>query len=194
MDEGVYREGSAILPDVEFLGTGSLSDRIWAKPSVTVLGMDLPNTAEASNVLLPQVTAKLSMRIVPGSDGDAQLEALMSHLRTQKPWNCEVEVERVKVGHAFAVDASHPAIVAAESALAEAYGAPVENIGSGASIPLVASLQKVSPGSAIILWGAEDTAQSRIHASDESVDPGEIERMIAAQTLFIQGVATSAKS
>lgn len=194
MDEGVYREGSAILPDVEFLGTGSLSDRIWAKPSVTVLGMDLPNTAEASNVLLPQVTAKLSMRIVPGSDGDAQLEALMSHLRSQKPWNCEVEVEKVKVGHAFAVDASHPAIVAAESALAEAYGAPVENIGSGASIPLVASLQKVSPGSAIILWGAEDTAQSRIHASDESVDPREIERMIAAQTLFIQGVAASAQS
>lgn len=193
MDEDVYREGSAILPGVDFLGTGSLSDRIWAKPSVTVLGMDLPNTAEASNVLLPSVTAKLSMRIVPGSDGDAQLEALMSHLRAQRPWNCEVEVQKVKVGHAFAVDASHPAIVAAESALEAAYGAPVENIGSGASIPLVASLQKVSPGSAIILWGAEDTAQSRIHASDESVDPGEIERMIAAQTLFIRGVASSAR-
>ncbi|MGX5695956.1 M20/M25/M40 family metallo-hydrolase [Agromyces soli] len=194
MDEDVYREGSAILPGVDFLGTGSLSDRIWAKPSVTVLGMDLPNTVEASNVLLPSVTAKLSMRIVPGSDGDAQLEALMSHLRSQRPWNCEVEVEKVKVGHAFAVDASHPAIVAAESALADAYGAPVENIGSGASIPLVASLQKVSPGSAIILWGAEDTAQSRIHASDESVDPGEIERMIVAQTLFVRGVAASAQS
>jgi len=192
MDEEVYRAGSAILPGVDFLGTGSLSDRIWAKPSVTVLGMDLPNTVEASNVLLPSVTAKLSMRIVPGSDGDAQLEALMSHLRSQRPWNCEVEVEKVKVGHAFAVDASNPAIIAAENALSAAYGAPVENIGSGASIPLVASLQKVSPGSAIILWGAEDTAQSRIHASDESVDPGEIERMIAAQTLFITGFAASA--
>ena len=77
----MYRDGSAILPGVDFLGTGSLSDRIWAKPSVTVLGMDLPNTAEASNVLLPEVTAKLSMRIVPGSDADAQLDALMAHLR-----------------------------------------------------------------------------------------------------------------
>ena len=92
MDEAVYREGSAILPGVDFLGTGSLSDRIWAKPSVTVLGMDLPNVAEASNVLLPEVTAKLSMRIVPGADGDAQLEALMAHLRAQRPWNCEVDV------------------------------------------------------------------------------------------------------
>ncbi len=190
MDEEVYREGSSILPGVDFLGTGSLSDRIWSKPSVTVLGMDLPNTAEASNVLLPEVTAKLSMRIVPGSDGDGQLEALMAHLRSQRPWNCEVEVTKVKVGHAFAVDASHPAVVAAEAALEEAYGAPVENIGSGASIPLVASLKKVSPDAAILLWGAEDTAQSRIHASDESVDPAEIERMITAQTLFIRNLSS----
>lgn len=193
MEESVYREGSAILPDVEFLGTGTLSDRIWAKPSVTVLGMDLPNTAEASNVLLPEVTAKLSMRIVPGSDGDAQLEALMNHLRAQRPWNCQVEVEKVKVGHAFAVDEAHPAIIAASEALEAAYGVPVESIGSGASIPLVASLQKVAPEGAIILWGAEDTAQSRIHASDESVDPGEIERMIAAQTLFILNLAEASR-
>src|SRR6185437_3777891 len=125
MDEPVYREGSAILPGVAFLGTGSLADRVWMKPSVTVLGMDLPNTA------------KVSMRIIPGSDGDAQLEALMAHLRSQRPWNCVVEVEKVKVGHAFRVDESHPAIPAAMDALREAYGREVESIGSGASIPLV---------------------------------------------------------
>lgn len=186
MEEWVYRDGSAILDGVDYLGTGSLSDRIWAKPSVTVLGMDLPTTAEASNVLLPEVTAKLSMRIVPGSDGEAQLEALMNHLRSQRPWNCEVEVERVKVGHAFAVDRTHPAIVAANEALESAYGTAVESIGSGASIPLVASLKKVAPDAAIILWGAEDTAKARIHASDESVDPEEIARMIAAQVTFIE--------
>jgi acetylornithine deacetylase/succinyl-diaminopimelate desuccinylase-like protein len=191
MEEDVYREGSAILPGVEFLGTGTLSDRIWAKPSVTVLGMDLPSTAEASNVLLPEVTAKLSMRIVPGSDADAQLEALMAHLRAQRPWNCEVIVEKIKAGHPFAVDEQHPAIVAAKVALEEAYGASVESIGSGASIPLVASLQKVAPGAAIVLWGVEDTAQSRIHASDESVDPAEIERMIVAQTLYVEKFAAS---
>jgi acetylornithine deacetylase/succinyl-diaminopimelate desuccinylase-like protein len=193
MDEGVYRDGSSILPGVEFLGTGSLSDRIWMKPSVTVLGMDLPNTTEASNVLLPEIKAKLSMRIIPGSDGEAQLEALMTHLRNQRPWNAEVIVERVKVGHAFAVDESHPAIQAAKDALSSAYGAEVELIGSGASIPLVASLKKVAPNAAILLWGVEDTEKSRIHASDESVDPDEIERMIVAQTEFIRNFAAAAK-
>ena len=41
---------------------------------------------------------------------------------------------------------SHPAIIAAMDALDEAYGAPVESIGSGASIPLVASLQEGRTG------------------------------------------------
>jgi acetylornithine deacetylase/succinyl-diaminopimelate desuccinylase-like protein len=194
MDEDVYRDGSSVLPGVEYLGTGTLSDRIWMKPSVTVLGMDLPNTAEASNVLLPEVSAKLSMRIIPGSDADAQLEALMAHLRAQRPWNAEVVVEPIKAGHPFAVDESHPAIVAAKAALESAYGASVESIGSGASIPLVASLKTVAPDAAIILWGAEDTEQSAIHASNESVDPAEIERMIVAQTEFIRKFAASASA
>ncbi|WP_019178942.1 M20/M25/M40 family metallo-hydrolase [Microbacterium yannicii] len=189
MDEDVYRQGSAILSGVDFLGSGSLSDRIWAKPSVTVLGMDLPTVAEASNVLLPEVRAKLSMRIAPGSDADAQLAALMSHLEAQRPWNCVVEVEKVKTGHAFKVDESNPVVIAAGKALEAAYGSAPESIGSGASIPLVASLQRVAPDAAIILWGAEDTAKARIHASDESVDPEEIARMTAAQVEFVRAVA-----
>ena len=42
-----------------------------------------------------------------------------------------------------------------------------------------------------MLWGVEDTKLSRIHASDESVDPAEIERMIVAQTLFMREFAAS---
>ncbi|QTX03713.1 M20/M25/M40 family metallo-hydrolase [Agromyces archimandritae] len=185
MDEPVYRAGSAILDGVDYLGTGSLSDRIWAKPSVTVIGMDVPNTVEGSNVLLPSVKARLSLRIAPGSDADAQLDALMSHLRAQTPWNCKVEVEKVKTGHAFAVDTSASAIKAAEDALSEVYGKNVEAIGSGGSIPLVASIQKVAPKAAIVLWGVQDTEHARIHASDESVDPAELQRMTAAQALLL---------
>lgn len=191
MDEDVYHAASAILDGVQYLGTGSLSDRIWARPSVTVLGMDLPTTAEASNVLLPEVTAKLSMRIVPGSDGDAQLDALMAFLRADPPWNCKVEVTKVKVGQPFAVDMSASTIAKAEQSLADVYDAPVESIGSGGSIPLIASIQKVAPNAAIILWGAEDTAEANIHAADESVDPGEISRMIAAQTLLLSQLGTA---
>jgi hypothetical protein len=37
--------------------------------------------------------------------------------------------------------------------------------------------------------GPEDVAAARIHASDESVDPPEIEKMVVAQALLIQLLA-----
>ena len=47
---------------------------------------------------------------------------------------------------------------------------PVE-AGSGGSIPLLHTLQTAAPQAEFILWGPEDVARARIHASDESVDP-----------------------
>ncbi|GAA1651446.1 M20/M25/M40 family metallo-hydrolase [Microbacterium flavum] len=192
MDEAIYRQGSAILDGVDYLGTGSLSDRVWARPSVTVIGMDVPSTAEGGNVLIPSVKARLSLRIAPGTDPEAQLDALMSHLRAQAPWNCRVEVARVKAGSNFQADTDAPAIHAAEEALREVYGAEVEQIGSGGSIPLVASLLRCSPSASVVLWGAQDTEHARIHASDESVDPAELERMIAAQVLLLRRLGAEA--
>jgi len=97
-DEARYRDSSGLLAGVDLIGTGSLASRLWSKPSVTVIGIDAPSVQEASNVLLPEATAKISMRVVPGADADRDLEALMEHLRSVAPWNVIVEVEKVKVG------------------------------------------------------------------------------------------------
>lgn len=189
IDEDGYRESSGLLDGVDLVGTGSLASRLWSKPSATVIGIDAPTVQEASNVLLPEATAKVSMRIVPGADADHELEALMEHLRSAAPWNVIVEVEKVKVGWPFAADMSGPVLRTASEALEAAFGRPAEQIGSGGSIPLVATLKKVAPTAAVLLWGAEDLALSRIHASNESVDPREIEDMVVAQVLTLMGLA-----
>ena len=93
---------------------------------------------------------------------------------------------KLKAGWPFRVDMNGSAVHAAEEALALAFDRSVETIGSGGSIPLINTLQKVSPRADVILWGAEDTALSRIHSSNESVDPAEIERMIVAEVLMLQ--------
>lgn len=189
-DEARYRDSSGLLDGVDLIGTGSLASRLWSKPSATVIGIDAPSVQEASNVLLPEATAKISMRVVPGADADQDLEALMEHLRSAAPWNVVVEVDKVKAGWPSAVDMSGPAMRTASAALEAAFGRPAEQIGSGGSIPLVATLRKVAPAADVLLWGAQDMALSRIHASNESVDPGEIEDMVVAQILTLQGLAT----
>ena len=188
-DEAVYRQSSGMLDGVDLIGTGTLASRLWSKPSATVIGIDAPSVAEAANILIPEATAKISMRIAPGSDADAELEALMVHLRSVAPWGAEVTVEKVKAGWPFAVDMSGAAVRAAEEALTEAYGVPVETIGSGGSIPLINYLNRACPRADVILWGAEDLELARIHATNESVDPKEIRAMIVAQVLTLQKLA-----
>ncbi|MGY0233947.1 M20/M25/M40 family metallo-hydrolase [Longispora urticae] len=186
--EADFRTAAGVLDGVDLVGTGTVASRLWARPSVTAIGLDAPNTAEAANILIPTATAKISMRVVPGCDPERELQLLMDHLESHAPGNVEVETKRVKVGHPFEVDLTGPAIGAARAGLSEAFGKPASVIGSGGSIPLVAYLKKAAPNADVILWGAEDLARAAIHAPDESVDPGEIERIILAQVLMLSAL------
>src|SRR5450759_2587594 len=43
------REESGLLDGVELIGTGSILTRMWAKPSITTIGIDAPSVATSSN-------------------------------------------------------------------------------------------------------------------------------------------------
>lgn len=191
LSEDDFRSMADTLPGISLPGTGSVTDRLWAKPSVNAIGIDTTSIAESSNVIHPVASAKISMRIVPGSDPEQELAALVRHLETHAPWGAQVEVTPVKAAPPYRVRTDGPGYAAAREAMAEAFGAPVGEAGSGGSIPLLQTLEDASPGAEFVLWGPEDMAQTRIHASDESVDPDEIERMIVAQVLLLQRLAAS---
>jgi acetylornithine deacetylase/succinyl-diaminopimelate desuccinylase-like protein len=72
--------------------------------------------------------------------------------------------------------------------MAAAYGKDVVHYGEGGSIPLVAAFLAAQPAAEIILWGAEEP-RCKIHAPDESVDLGELERCVLAEALFIAALA-----
>lgn len=189
MAEEDFRAGADLLPGVSLVGTGTIADRLWAKPSINAIGIDTTSIADSSNVILPEASAKISMRIVPGADPQAELDALVRHLSTHAPWGAQVEVTPIKAAPPYRVDTSGPGYAAAREAMAQAFGKPAGEAGSGGSIPLVQTLHDASPGAEFVLWGPEDVALARIHASDESVDPDEIERIIVAQVLLLNSLA-----
>ncbi|HEX6249376.1 MAG TPA: M20/M25/M40 family metallo-hydrolase [Nocardioidaceae bacterium] len=180
------RSSADVLDGVQLTGSGPVGARLWMRPSVNAIGIDMTSIAGSSNVLIPEARAKISMRIVPGSDPDKELDALVHHLETHVPWGAQVEVQRTKAAPPFECDTSGPGYAAAQWAMEEAFGKPVGEAGSGGSIPLLRTLQQAAPNAEFVLWGPEDVAASRIHSSDESVDPGEIERMVVAQALLLQ--------
>jgi len=183
------RAGADMLDGAEVVGTGSVGSRLWSHPSISAIGIDITSIDGSSNVLLPVAKAKLSMRIVPGSDPKTELDALVKHLETHAPWGATVEVERTKEAPPFRCETGGPGYAAARVALEEAYGSAPGEAGSGGSIPLLRTIQQAAPNAEFILWGPEDVAKSRIHASDESVDPSEIEKMIVAQIRLLEHLA-----
>jgi acetylornithine deacetylase/succinyl-diaminopimelate desuccinylase-like protein len=86
------REESGLLDGVSEIGSDSVPQRLWAKPAITVIGIDTTPIASSSNTLIPRARAKVSLRVAPGGDARAHLEALTRHLETLAPWGAQVTV------------------------------------------------------------------------------------------------------
>ncbi len=187
-DPEVFRADAGLLPDVELVGTGTVPERLWHAPAVTVLGMDVPSTDAASNVLLPRARAKVSLRLAPGQDEQAALKALTDHLVAGAVWGSEVEVTTGSVGGAFALEATGDVYELARGAFAEAYGADAVETGIGGSIPFIAEFARTYPGATVLVTGVGDPA-SRWHGIDESVDLVMWERACLAEALLLARLA-----
>ncbi len=183
--EHTYRETAGVLPGVPLIGSGSVSDRLWAKPSVTVIGLDAPAAEGAPNALIPEARAVVSMRVPPGQDAEKARALLAEHLRASAPWGVQVTVTEGQAGPAFMAGTDGRGYEAARRAMKDAYGKDSVMMGQGGSIPLVSNLAQAAPKAEIIMWGAEDPAAA-IHSDNESVDIGELQHCILAEALLLK--------
>ncbi|VEG26615.1 M20/M25/M40 family metallo-hydrolase [Actinomyces howellii] len=179
-----FRADAGVLDGVDLIGTGDLTARLWTKPALTVIGMDVTPLELAGNVLAPSCTARLSMRVAPGQDPDEALEALTAHLESRAPFGARLSVGATETGPAFDGSASTPAARAAAWALATAFGTEPVEIGQGGSIPFIATLQEAFPEAQVLVTGVEDP-DSRAHGEDESMHLGDLEKVVLAEALLL---------
>ena len=184
-----FRAEAGLADGVYQVGTGPLVERLWTRPALTVLAMDSPAVADASNTLQPVARAKVSLRVAPGDDAERALDALTRHLQTMAPWGAQVEVHHGETAQPFAVDASGPAYDAARWAFREAWdGTEPVDIGIGGTIPFIAEFAAAYPDAAILVTGVEDP-DTRAHGIDEGLHLGEFERVCLAEALLLQRLA-----
>ena len=169
---------------VKLTGDGGLTERLWTKAAISILGIDAPSVRESPNQLVPSARAKVSMRIPPGQDAAAAKKALHEHLRAHVPWGAEVRIEDLGAGEPFRVRAEGRAFDAMRQAFEDAWGTPSRDIGIGGSIPFVFAFAEAFPDAALLLTGAGDPT-SNAHSEDESVDIAELERACLAEALFL---------
>jgi len=183
-----FRQDANVLDGVELIGSGSPADMLWARPAVTVLGMDIPPVIGSASAVQASAGARVSLRIPPGMDGQVAQDALVEHLRARVPWGLKFSVERIAVGDPFVGSLSGPGYESLKEAMEEAYGRPMTTEGQGGSIPLCNVLAETFPEAEIFLMGVEEP-KCLIHAPNESVDPSEIEHIALAEALFLERYA-----
>ncbi|MGV0099026.1 M20/M25/M40 family metallo-hydrolase [Streptomyces californicus] len=191
--EAEFRQDAKVLDGVELIGTGTVADRIWARPAVTVIGIDCPPVVGATPSVQASARAQVSLRVPPGHDAAEATKLLTAHLESRAPWGARVTVEQVGQGQPFRADMTSPAYTAMADAMRDAYpGQEMQSSGMGGSIPLCNTLAGLYPEAEILLIGLSEP-EAQIHAVNESVSPEELERMSVAEALFLRNYAESKK-
>jgi acetylornithine deacetylase/succinyl-diaminopimelate desuccinylase-like protein len=178
------REETGLLDGVREIGSGSVTRRLWAKPAITVIGIDTTPVARSSNTLIPRARAKISMRVAPGGDAKAHLDVLTRHLESHAPWGARVTVAPGDIGQPYAIDATGPTYDAVRGAFREAWDTDPVDLGQGGSIPFIATFAEAFPDAKILVTGVEDPA-TQAHSVNESLDLGVLERAATAEALLL---------
>ncbi len=179
-----FRAAAAVLDGVELLGRGSIARRLWYQPAITITGIDAPSVANASNTLVPTVSARISVRIAPGDDARSAFEAVREHLVSRAPFGAHVEIDDVDEGSPFLVDTNGWAVTDVKQAMRDAWGVPPVETGIGGSIPFVSQFAREFPEAQILITGVEDP-DTRAHSPNESLHLGVFARATLTEALFL---------
>ncbi|AXE25237.1 dipeptidase [Streptomyces globosus] len=192
--EADFRADAKVLDGVGLIGEGTIADRLWARPAVTVLGIDCPPVLGATPSVHASAGALISLRVPPGVDTAEAIKLLEAHLVAHTPWGARLEVEVVGQGQPFQADTSSPAYASMAAAMEIAYpGQEMQVSGMGGSIPLCNTLTSLYPDAEMLLIGLSEP-EAQIHAVNESVSPEELERLSVAEAHFLVNYAASKRA
>ncbi|CAI9405740.1 dipeptidase [Aestuariimicrobium sp. T2.26MG-19.2B] len=186
--EDRLRSETGLLDGVDWIGDGSVVSRLWAQPSVSVLAIDAPSVANASNTLQPKARAKVSLRVAPGDDAHRATQALRAHLESHAPFGAHVTVRDGDAGQPGLIPFEGAVAEAATDAFREAWGVDPVQVGQGGSIPMVADFQRQFPRADVLVTAVGDP-DSRAHGIDESLHLGDWRKACLAETLLLARLA-----
>ncbi|MDN5807297.1 MAG: dipeptidase [Brevibacterium sp.] len=189
-EEPTIRADSGVLDSTSLIGSGSLASRLWTQPSITVIGLDIPDVDVSSNTLQSSLKAKLSIRLAPGDTPDNAVKAVEQHLRDNLPFGATLTIGDTEGGSPWQADLNDPVVQTARRALTEAWGQESVTMGIGGSIPFIADLLEVFPQASILVTGVEDP-DARAHSANESLYLPDFKAAIVAEALLLQSLAAT---
>ena len=188
--EEEFKKLTGMEPGIPLFGSGSLGERLWSGPAITVMGLDAPAVETAAAAVVPYARAKLNLRVHPQQSATEAQAALVRHLEGRRPFGVSLTVTPLGgVGDGFSAATSGPAYAAARAALSRAWGRDTLMMAAGGAIPLASALQRAVPDAEVLMFGAQDE-YCNLHAPNERLLLDELRRTVFAEALFFGEYAT----
>lgn len=170
-DEAQFRADAGVVAGTSLVGERAFStyEKLWVRPSVTVIALEASPVKGSSNQIVPSARARVSVRIVPDMDPARTGELVAEHLRKVAPWGVKVHTEVQSSSPGWICAPEGPAFDAALRALAKGFGREPALIGAGGSIPFVGPFAAAFGGAPALLVGLEDPI-CNAHAENESLN------------------------
>lgn len=167
---------------VQLCGDPSLPllQRLWMRPTLTVIGIDSHPIEGSSNQIVAAATARISMRLAPGQDPQRCWECVQLHVSRNVPWGLELGLDLHETVPAWSCEPEGPVFDAATRALRSGFGVDPVLMGVGGTIPFVGPFAAAFGGIPALLLGPADPG-SRIHGEDESLHLGDWASLIASE-------------
>jgi acetylornithine deacetylase/succinyl-diaminopimelate desuccinylase-like protein len=132
----------------------ALLNRTW-RPALSVTGADgIPPIANAGNVLRPQTSLKLSLRLPPTVDGDQASRALKQLLEAEPPYGATIRLDHESGATGWNAPPTASWLTQAiDEASSLFYDQPAAAMGEGGTIPFMAMLGKHFPHAQFLITG-----------------------------------------
>jgi len=165
--------------------TELLINTTW-RATLAVTGADgLPPTQNAGNVLLPEVTLKLSLRLPPTTDPEVAAKAVKSVLERDPPYGAQVTFKAGAGSPGWNAPAFAPWLEESISAASrQVFGKDAVSVGSGGTIPFMGMLGEQFPQTQFFITGVLGP-QSNAHGPNEFLHIEYAQRLTACVALVL---------
>ena len=189
--EAGLRRAWGLRDGVQLAGDPSTSifERLWLRPTVTVIGVDGHPIAGSSNQIVAEAAARVSVRVGRGQDPARLNAALRAHLERRIPFGLEHTITELDAVPAWHCEPTGWAFAATERALRAGFGVDPVYMGVGGTIPFVGPFADAFDGIPALLLGPADPG-SRIHGEDESLHLGDWHKLIDSEVRLLAELAS----
>jgi acetylornithine deacetylase/succinyl-diaminopimelate desuccinylase-like protein len=190
---GAYAHTMGMRPGVQLAGdpATTLHERLWLRPTITVIGIDGHPIKGSSNQIVASAAARVSLRLGPGQHPERMISALRAHVERNVPWGLECRFTPLEGAPAWETDPTGPAFDAAKRALRAGFGVEPVLMGVGGSIPFVGPFADAFGGIPALLMGPDDP-HSRIHGENESLHLADWASLIRSEVHLLAELAGAA--